>query len=139
MLATAAAVGGCSGDEEASRTVTTTATSSNPVSETAATATDTAASEGESADSAQGEDAGNELRFSGAGDMSLPPFRVMRRGTFLRWANSGEVFSLFGSTGTIVDSVAHQGEAFLPAGVQRIDVVASGQWVIEIPRARQLR
>ncbi|MDQ3865473.1 MAG: hypothetical protein M3304_01405 [Actinomycetota bacterium] len=139
MLATAAAVGGCSGNEEAARTVTTTATSSNPVTETSAAATDTAALEGETGNSGQGDDAENGLRFRGAGDESLPPFRVMRRGTILRWTNTGEVFSLFGSTGTIVDSVAPQGEAVLPAGVQRIDVVASGQWVIEIPGARRLR
>ncbi len=99
-------------------------------------ATETAASEDELA---QTEDAESDVRFRGGGDRSLPPFRVMRGGSILRWTNSGEVFSLFGNKGTVVDSVASQGKAFLPAGVHRIDVVASGRWTISIPRARRLR
>lgn len=130
-VATGAAIAGC-GNDEAARTVTTTVPPSPP-------ATATAASEDQAANSTQTEDPENELRFSGGGDRSLPPFRVRRGGAILRWTNSGEVFSLFGSKGTVVDSVASQGKAFLPAGVHRIDVVASGRWVIRIPRAGRLR
>jgi len=79
------------------------------------------------------------LAFRGDGDRRLPPLRVRRGGTTLRWTNSGEVFSLFSEEGTLVDSVAGEGATYLQAGVHRIDVVASGSWLIRIPRARRSR
>ena len=79
------------------------------------------------------------VELSGNGDRRLPPLRVGRGGTTLRWTNSGEVFSLFSEEGTLVDSVASRGATYLQAGVHRIDVVASGSWVVRIPRARRAR
>lgn len=129
---TGAIVGGCANDD-AARTVTATVTSAQPT-----TATETAAPDDETGTSTTPEDPGNGLRFSGNGDARLPPFRVPRGGAVLEWTNRGEVFSLFGRQGTVVDSVAPEGRALLPAGVHRIDVVASGGWAITIGRARRV-
>lgn len=88
---------------------------------------------------AAGAAARRELRFRGNGDRRLPAFAVARGGSTLFWTNRGEVFSLFGEARTLVDSVDDRGQTFLPRGVYRIDVVASGDWVIRIPRARRVR
>ncbi|MBA2537965.1 MAG: hypothetical protein H0V20_11115 [Actinobacteria bacterium] len=103
------------------------------------TVTETVASEAGLETSEPTDKGRDEVRFRGNGDRSLPPMRVMRGGAILRWTNSGEVFSLFGRDGILIDSVANQGETFLPAGVHRIDVVANGSWVITLPRSRRLR
>ena len=103
------------------------------------TVTETVASEGEQRPSEPTEKREGQIRFRGNGDSSLPPVRVLRGGAILHWTNSGEVFALFGSEGTLVDSVAKQGETFLSGGIHRIDVVASGSWVVTLPRARRLR
>lgn len=126
---------GCSGDEQAATTVETTTVATVTVSQTV---TETVASEDELEASEPTKKRRGEIRFRGNGDRSLPPIRVMRGGAILRWTNSGEVFSLFGRQGILVDSVAKQGETFLTAGVHRIDVVASGSWVVTLPRARRL-
>ncbi|MDQ3889408.1 MAG: hypothetical protein M3312_02530 [Actinomycetota bacterium] len=130
ILALAAA--GCASDEQPAATGTTTVATSRTVTQTV-TRRERAQKPKPPARPRNG------LRFRGNGDTRLPPFRIGRRGATLRWTNRGEVFSLFGRGGTIVDSVAHGGQAFLPAGVHRIDVVASGSWVIAIPHARRVR
>lgn len=79
------------------------------------------------------------VRLTGNGDRALPPIRVLRGGTLLRWTNDGEVFSLFTARGILVDSVARSGSTFLARGRHRIDVVASGRWTIRIPNARRVR
>ena len=140
ILATAA-TGGCTTDDEgvpaaATTTVATVATMTVTTSETV---TETTASAPATAPSGRAPKARKGLRFSGNGDRLLPPFTVMRGGAILRWSNNGEVFSLFGAEGTLVDSVANQGWTFLPRGVHRIDVVASGSWIIRVPRARRAR
>jgi hypothetical protein len=137
-----AGAGGCAAGEQTATTVVettivgttvgTTVTTSRTVTETVA------ADEGREEQNA-GKERKNEIRFTGNGDTSLPPFRVMRGGAILRWANSGEVFSLFGPEGTLVDSVGARGETFLPGGIHRIDVVASGSWLIIVPRSRRIR
>jgi hypothetical protein len=116
----------CGGSEEAVRTVTATVGASPAMTETGASAAATGQS---------GKDRRHELRFRGNGDRRLPPFRVEDGGGVLRWTNKGEVLSLFGREGTLVDSVDSQGEAFLKAGVHRIDVVASGAWIMTISGA----
>lgn len=117
----------------ATTTVTTTLATTVTVAEavTDATASASTASEPEGSGT-------RELKVRGNGDRRLPPFRVMRGGTTLLWTNTGEVFSLFSEEGTLVDSVATEGETFLQGGIHRIDVVASGSWVIRVPRARRI-
>jgi hypothetical protein len=115
----------CSGTEEAATTVT------EPVATAAGSET-----------GAQDPGAGGrrlELHFSGNGDTSLPPFRVKQGGSLLHWTNRGEVFSLFGTKGTIVDSTGARGETFLAGGVHRIDVIASGDWTVAVPGARRVK
>ncbi len=130
ILAVAAA--GCAGNEQAAATRTTTVATSRTVTETV--------THRERAQKPRSlPKPRNGVRFRGNGDTRLPPFRIAGAGATLRWTNRGEVFSLFGQGGAIVDSVAHSGQAYLPAGVHRIDVVASGSWVIAIPHARRLR
>ena len=135
MIAVAgAAAVGCSGGEEAATTVTSTLTTSE-----ARTVTDAPVSQAETGGAGRTDASGDALRFRGNGDRRLPPFRVKRGGTVLSWTNNDEVFSLFSPEGTVVDSVARQGEAFLQGGVHTLDVVASGRWAIAIPGARRLR
>ena len=127
----------CSSEEEAAApedrrppTATTTVTVTETVARPAAPP---------STGSTNGGAPATSLAFRGNGDRRLPPLRVRRGGTTLSWTNSGEVFSLFSEEGTLVDSVAGEGETYLQAGVHRLDVVASGSWLIRIPRARRSR
>jgi hypothetical protein len=60
-------------------------------------------------------------------------------GAALKWTNEDAVFSLFGAHTTIVDSVATHGDAFLPTGVHRLEVIASGGWTLTISNARSMR
>jgi hypothetical protein len=126
MVASTAALG-CSSGQDNSRTLAVTTSTSEQaiVSET---------SEDRSDARARG-----ALEFRGDGDRRLPPFRVQPGGALLRWTNDGEVFSLFGRTGTLVDSVALSGEAVLRPGLQRIEVIASGGWSITILNARHVQ
>jgi hypothetical protein len=77
------------------------------------------------------------LRFHGNGDRRLPPIRVRRGGTTLRWRNNGPVFSLIGQRGIIIDSVARSGATYLAPGRYALEIVAAGTWTIRIPRARR--
>ena len=134
MLAALAsfAVAGC-GEREAVTTMTKTVTT-----EEAAT-TQTTSPKTTTARSSGGGHRERALHFEGNGDTRLPPFRVRRGGSVLRWKNTGEVFSLFGRDGTLVDSVASKGQVFLPSGVQTIAVVAAGTWEIVVPGARRVK
>jgi hypothetical protein len=78
-----------------------------------------------------------ELSFRGNGDRRLPPIRVRRGGTTLRWTNDGPVFSLIGQRGIVIDSVAGSGATYLGPGRWVLEVVAAGTWAIAIPRARR--
>jgi hypothetical protein len=78
------------------------------------------------------------LRFRGNGDRRLPPIRVRRGGTTLRWRNTGPVFSLLGQRGIIIDSVARGGSTYLEPGRYALEIVAAGTWTITIPRARRV-
>lgn len=132
--------GACSAQDEATAPGRTSMSTAASAVETV-TVTETVAGAGPTA--AKGSRANRStakaVNFRGNGDRRLPPLRVRRGGTVLRWTNSGEVFSLFSAEGTLVDSVAHRGGTYLEGGVHRIDVVASGSWVIRIPRARLRR
>jgi hypothetical protein len=77
-----------------------------------------------------------EISFGGNGDRTLPPIRVPRGGTTLRWTNDGAVFSLFSETGTLIDSVAPQGTTSLPAGRYVLQIIASGSWTMRIENFR---
>jgi hypothetical protein len=77
------------------------------------------------------------LRFVGNGDRTLPPIRVRRGGTTLRWSNNGPVFSLLGERGIIVDSVARSGSTYLAPGRHALEIIAAGSWTVTIPRARR--
>jgi hypothetical protein len=125
---TALATVGCAGNEVA--VPTTVVTTSEAVG------TQTEPSQASTQESGQTGRQGSELRLRGHGDARLPPFRVPRGGSVLRWNNSGEVFSLFSRKRTVVDSVAPRGEIHLARGVYRLDVIASGRWVVTIPGAR---
>ena len=135
-------LGACSSQDEAAapqesrtQTAATTVATTVTVTETVARAAAPPASKPSPGDGA----AATGVVLRGNGDRRLPPLRVRRGGTTLRWTNSGEVFSLFSEEGTLVDSVARRGATYLQAGVHRIDVVASGSWVIRIPRAGRTR
>jgi hypothetical protein len=80
-----------------------------------------------------------ELAFGGNGDRTLPPIRVRRGGTTLRWSNDGPVFSLIGPKGIIIDSVARSGSTYLGPGRWTLEVIAAGSWRIAIPRAARTR
>ena len=136
-----AAATGCGDDENASappETVSATATAQPPPSPPSPAPPATSAS-AETGGTAPGTQAGDALRFRGNGDRRLPAFRVGPPGTTLQWTNLAEVFSLFTLERTLVDSVAPRGERFLPPGLYRIDVIASGGWEIVVPRARPVR
>jgi hypothetical protein len=77
-----------------------------------------------------------ELSFRGNGDRRLPPIRVRRGGTTLRWANDGPVFSLLGEQGIIIDSVDRRGATYLAPGRYALEIIAAGTWTVVIPRAR---
>ncbi len=132
----AASAGACAADGEPTTTAATPATATVAAMETVV---ETAPAESQPAPLEEPAAEASELRFQGDGDRTLPPIKVRRGGSRLRWTNDGEVFSVFGERDTIVDSVAERGEAFLSAGVHRLEVIASGRWVIVLPRARRLR
>jgi hypothetical protein len=77
-----------------------------------------------------------EISFGGNGDRTLPPIRVPRGGTTLRWTNDGAVFSLFSEKGVLIDSVAPQGTRFLPPGRYVLEIIASGSWTMRIENFR---
>jgi hypothetical protein len=108
------------GSEDEAATTTTTAT---------VTTTDSRVSTGTTQTSGAG---ATKISFRGNGDRTLPPIRVPRGGTTLRWTNDGAVFSLFTETGALIDSVAPQGESFVPAGRHVLEIIASGDWTIAI-------
>ena len=140
---------GCGGGEDASTvTVATPDVTTQVQTQTVAMTetvvqTETVTGRRDSRGSGRGRRSGTSPRnvvfFRGTGDRILPPIRVRRGGTVLRWRNRGEVFSLFSARGTVVDSVARSGETFLPGGRHLIEVVASGAWSMQIPNARRLR
>jgi hypothetical protein len=80
-----------------------------------------------------------EVSFSGNGDVTLPPIRVPRKGTTLRWTNDGAVFSLFSEKGALIDSVAPQGTTFLPPGRHVLEIIASGNWTMTIAEFKRIR
>jgi hypothetical protein len=80
-----------------------------------------------------------ELSFRGNGDRRLPPIRVRRGGTTLRWTNDGPVFSLIGQRGIVIDSVTRSGATYLGPGRWALEVIAAGTWTVVIPRARRAR
>jgi hypothetical protein len=125
--------GGDAASETATATTTVTETVADTVTETVVEDT---ANPGAPAPT---EATGIVVRFGGNGDRTLPPVEARRRGAMLRWRNDGEVFSLFSQDGIIVDSVGRRGETFLPAGRHLLEIVASGDWRIEIENARRAR
>lgn len=141
VFASASGSGCASGEDGVAPTVAVTTVVTDTVGQTVTVSeTVTEAAAPPAAPSRDRPHRAGELRFRGNGDRRLPPIRVApRRGTTLRWTNRGEVFSLFSEEGTLVDSVGTRGATFLQRGVHRIDVVASGTWVIRIPRARRAR
>jgi hypothetical protein len=129
----AAGCGDEAGEDAASQTATVTETVGETVTETVGQeGTNTGAS-------APTELTGTVVRFQGNGDRSLPPIQARQGGAMLRWQNDGEVFSLFSQDGIVVDSVGRRGETFLPAGRHLFEIVASGDWRIEIGNARRAR
>jgi hypothetical protein len=83
---------------------------------------------------AAGTGAGQVLRFSGNGGKTIAPFRVLRPST-MYWRNSGVIFQIFNSGATTngtVDSQAHRGTSFIPAGRYRLQVNAVGSWTMTI-------
>jgi hypothetical protein len=125
----------CGGDEQPT---TVTVARTNTVSETA-TVTQTIRDKGDRSGPKRGGARAKGLRFRGNGDRRLPPIYVSRGGATLHWRNTGEVFSLFSADGILIDSVAREGHTFLPTGRYGIEVIASGTWLILIPRARRAR
>jgi hypothetical protein len=135
----AAGCGEDAGGDAASRTATVAVTTT--VTETVAeTVTETVVEDtAEPGAPAPTESTRSVVRFDGNGDRILPPVEARRRGAMLRWRNDGEVFSLFSQDGIVVDSVGRRGETFLPAGSHLLEIVASGDWRIEIENARRAR
>jgi hypothetical protein len=129
--------GGDAASETATATTTVTETMAETVTETVTeTVVEDTADPGAPAPT---EATRTVVRFGGNGDRTLPPVQARRRGAMLRWRNDGEVFSLFSQDGIIVDSVGRRGETFLPAGRHLLEIVASGDWRIEIENARRAR
>jgi hypothetical protein len=81
------------------------------------------------------------LRFSGNGGKTLSPFRVRTPSTML-WTNTGQIFQIFNSGSSndgSVNSSAHRGTSFIPAGRYRLQVNAIGTWTVVIrPGAERL-
>jgi hypothetical protein len=133
VLLVAAGCADEAGEDAASQTATVTETVAETVTETVGQeGTNTGAS-------APTELTGPVVRFQGNGDRILPPIQARRGGATLRWRNDGEVFSLFSQDGIVVDSVGRRGETFLPAGRHLLEIVASGEWRIEIGNAGRTR
>lgn len=82
-----------------------------------------------------------ELQFRGNGDQTLPPIRVRRGGSTVRWTTGGSVFAVFGPGGSIVDSInsgaskRHAGSTYLRPGSYVLQVIANGTWSIRAPNA----
>jgi hypothetical protein len=83
------------------------------------------------------EPSGPVVRFRGNGDRTLPPVQVGTGGATLAWRNGDAVFTLFSQAGTVIDTVEPRGEMQLPAGRYNFDIVASGDWSVEIRNARR--
>jgi hypothetical protein len=71
--------------------------------------------------------------------VTLPPIRVPRDGTTLRWTNDGAVFSLFSEKGALIDSVAPEGTTFLPRGRHVLEIIANGNWTLTIANFKRVR
>ena len=75
-----------------------------------------------------------EQTFSGSADRTLPPITVQVPST-LRWVSSSPIFIVVPSsslTGGSVNSPAHSGATFLPAGTHQLGVKAFASWTIRI-------
>jgi hypothetical protein len=76
----------------------------------------------------------NGPSFSGNGGRNLPPFRVSVAST-LFWSSNGAIFQTF-SSGLSgygnVNSQAHRGWTYLPAGRYQLQVNAIGNWTIRV-------
>ena len=132
-----AACGQDGGGAAAGQTATATETETETVAETA---TETAPEENATTGAAPPPTpAGPVIRFQGSGDRTLGSVDALDGGATVVWVNGGEVFHLFHQGGMVVDSVEPGGQLSVPAGRYRLDVVASGDWVIEIRNARRAR
>jgi len=147
VVLSALAAGGaaCGGEREAvTVTVTTrqavtvehstTVTRARTVTRTKTATVEAGAGRAAAPGAARARDRGPTAQFRGNGDRTLPPLRVRRGGSTLRWRTSGSVFALFGPSGTLVDSVdstgsrPHSGSTYLRAGSYILQVVANGRW-----------
>ena len=137
----AVAACGQDGGGDAAAGQTATATEAETQTETAAeTATETAPEENATTGaSPPPTPPGPVVRFQGSGDRTLGRVDALDGGATVVWVNGGEVFSLFHQGGMVVDSVGPHGQLSVPAGRYVLDVVASGDWVIEIRNARRAR
>jgi hypothetical protein len=125
---------GCGGDAETT-TVTVTTTEVRTETTTVTVTRAVVATRARTRARARTQPPRGVLRFGGNGDRRLPPIRVRRGGTTLRWRNTGAVFSLLGQRGIIVDSVARSGATYLGPGVYELEIIAAGTWRVTIPRA----
>jgi hypothetical protein len=71
--------------------------------------------------------------FEGNGGKTI---RFRTGGGTLRWTNDGDIFQLFDDafTWSGVNSQAHSGTTFIPAGSYTVIVNAIGNWTIRVPR-----
>jgi hypothetical protein len=127
---------GCGGDAETTTvTVTTTQVRTETTTATVTVTRTVVATRARTRPRARTQPPRGVLSFGGNGDRRLPPIRVRRGGTTLRWRNTGAVFSLLGQRGIIVDSVARSGATYLGPGVYELEIIAAGTWRVTIPRA----
>lgn len=71
--------------------------------------------------------------FEGNGGKTI---RFRTGGGNLRWTNDGDIFQLFDDafTWSGVNSQAHSGTTYIPAGSYTVTVNALGNWTIRVPR-----
>jgi len=71
--------------------------------------------------------------FRGNGGKTI---RFRTGGGTLRWTNDGDIFQLFDDafTWSGVNSQAHSGNTYIPAGNYTVTVNALGYWTIRVPR-----
>lgn len=82
------------------------------------------------------------VRLRGDGDKIIGGIEVGPGGTTLRWTNRHPkpVFSLLTQDAIVVDAAFQAaGDAALPSGRYRLEVIASGQWTMSIPNAVRAR
>jgi hypothetical protein len=75
--------------------------------------------------------ASHPLSYAGNGGKTLPPVTI-HRDSKLTWTNDGTIFQVYTGSGVPVNSQAHSGNTYLPAGRYTFQINAVGNWTIEI-------